>query len=255
MAPTHRQSVLVIGATGRTGLECIHHFANHQTKPAVHAFCRDADDLDDKDKTLCTSIVQGDAFSPNDLERALAETYADVVVLSIGHCETTSKSHSRTTSTQALAQVLKMPQYKRVRIVMASNTGARKFRIIVCGRLGILTSFHLRHVLADKPGREHAFNSLRNRTTVVRATSLTEKDANGKLAYFQDREKRLTIKTDCADLAAWIAEEVCGETKPVYGQINPVFGGLKPVYGAIEPFCSGIELVDGESKLVGCRAA
>jgi putative NADH-flavin reductase len=76
MPPAHQQAVLVIGATGRTGLECICHFANHQTNPAAHAFFRDADKLNDKDKALCTSIVQGDAFSPKDLERALSERHS-----------------------------------------------------------------------------------------------------------------------------------------------------------------------------------
>jgi hypothetical protein len=219
MIATHQQSILVIGATGRTGLECIHHFANHQPKPAVHAFCRDADDLDDKDKTLCTSIVQGDAFSPKDLERALAETSAEDVILSIGHCESVKKSYIRTASAQALTQVLKMPQFKRVRIVMVSNTGARKSRIIVCGGLGMLTSFRLRHVLADQMGQGHALDPLRNRTTVIRATPLTNDEAAGKLVCFQDREKTPTIKTDRADLAAWIVGEVCCGSKHVGSRV------------------------------------
>jgi putative NADH-flavin reductase len=249
MPPAHRQSVLVIGATGRTGLECIHHFANHQAKPAVHAFCRDADDLDNKDKTLCTSIVQGDAFSPKDLERALAETRAEVVVLSIGHCESVKKSYIRTASAQALTQVLKMPQFKRVRIIMVSNTGARKSRIIVCGGLGMLTSFRLRHVLANQTGQEHPLNSLRNLTTVVRATPLTGKDSTGKLVFTQDREKPPTVKVDRADLAAWIVKEVCGGIKPVCGEIKPLCAGLKPVCGGIEPICSGIEPLNRKKSL------
>jgi putative NADH-flavin reductase len=218
MNTTHQQSVLVIGATSRTGLECIQHFASHQTNPAVHAFCRDADKLDDKDNALCTSIVKGDAFSPKDLERALAETRAEVVVFSIGNGDSVNKSYVRTASAQALAQVLKIPQYKRVRIVVVSSTGAGKSRVIACGGLRMLVSFRLRHVLADHTGQENAFNSLRHRTTVVRATSLTENEATGKLVYFQDREKPPTIKTDRADLAAWIVEEVCGGTKPVGGR-------------------------------------
>jgi hypothetical protein len=47
----------------------------------VHAFCRDVDKLEDKDKAPCT---QGDAVSPKELERAFAETRAEVVALCIG---------------------------------------------------------------------------------------------------------------------------------------------------------------------------
>jgi putative NADH-flavin reductase len=224
MPTANQQSVLVIGATGRTGLECIRHFANHQTNPAVHAFCRDADKLDDKDKALCTSIVQGDAFNPKDLERALAETHAEVVVLSIGNGDSVKKSYIRTASAHALAQVLKMPHYKRVRTVVVSSAGAGNSRIIVGGGLGTLISLHLRHVLADHTGQENAFRSLRNRTTIVRATCLTENEATGKLVYFQDRDKSPTIKTDRSDLAQWIVEEVCGGTKPVGGRVVNVTG-------------------------------
>jgi putative NADH-flavin reductase len=224
MNTTHPQSVLVIGATGRTGLECIRHFANHQTNPAVHAFCRDADKLNDKDEALCTSIIKGDARSPKDLKRALAATNADVVVLSIGNGDSLKKTYIRTASAYAIVQVLKMPQHERVRIVVVSSTGAGKSRIIVGGGLGKLMSYRLRYILADHTGQEHAFCSLRNRTTVVRATFLTDNKATGKLAYFQDGERSPTIKTDRADLAAWIVEEVCGGINPVGGRVVNVTG-------------------------------
>jgi uncharacterized protein YbjT (DUF2867 family) len=224
MNTTQQQSVLIIGATGRTGLECIRHFASHQTNPAVHAFCRDVDKLDDKDKALCTSIVQGDALSPKDLKHALTQTRADVVVLSIGNGDSVKKSYNRTASAHAIVQVLKLPQYNDVRVIVVSSAGAGNSRIIVGGGLGKLISLHRRHVLADHTGQENAFRSLRNRTTIVRATSLTDERATGKLAYFQDREKSPTIKTDRADLAAWIVEEACGGAKPVGGRVVNVTG-------------------------------
>lgn len=219
MPAAHHQSILVIGATGRTGIECIRHFANHQTDPAVHAFCRDVDKLEDEDKALCSSVIQGDARSPIDLERALAETRAEFVILSIGNGDSVKKSNIRTASAEALAFVLKMPHYKRVRTVVVSSTGAGNSRIIIGGGLGKLISLHLRYVLADHTGQEHAFRSLRNRTTIVRATSLTNNEATGKLVYFQDREKSPTIKTDRTDLAIWIVGEVCDRGKHVGSRV------------------------------------
>jgi hypothetical protein len=254
MPAEHQQSVLIIGATGRTGLECIRHFASHQTNSAVHAFCLDANNLDDKDKDLCTSIVQGDAFSSKDLERALAETRAEIVVLSIEHCDSVNKSHSRTASAQVLAQVLQLPQNKRVRIVMVSSTGTIKSRVMVCGGLGMLVSFRLKHILADQTGQEHAFDSMRNRTTVIRATSITENEATGKLVYFQDREKPPIIKTDRADLAVWIVEEVCGEIKPFCVGTKSFCGGLKSFCSGTTPFCCGTKPLCGGTKPIVCRA-
>jgi NAD(P)-dependent dehydrogenase (short-subunit alcohol dehydrogenase family) len=232
MSAAHQQSVLVIGATGRTGLECIRLFANHQTNPAVHAFCRDVDHLNDKDNALdtsvvqgfCTSIVLGDSRSPEDLERALAETRADVVVLSIENDDSVKKGYCRTASAHAMVQVLEKPQFERVHIVVVSSVGAGNSRIIVGRGMGKLISLRLRHVLSDHTGQENAFNSLRNRTTVVRATYLTDDEATGKLAYFQDREKPPTSKTNRADLAAWIVDEVCSGTKLVGGRVVNVTG-------------------------------
>jgi NAD(P)-dependent dehydrogenase (short-subunit alcohol dehydrogenase family) len=226
MSSAHQQSILVIGAEGRTGLQCVRHFAKHQTKPAVHAFCRDARKLDDKDMALCKMIVQGDARRPIDLERALAETHADVVVLSIGYGDSAKKSYIRTASANAMVQVLKMPQFERIHTVVVSSVGAGNSRISpsIGVSLGKLISFHLRHVLADHTGQENAFYNLRNRTTIVRATDLTENEATGKLASFQDREKPPSSKTDRADLAAWIVDEVCGGTKPVGGRVVNITG-------------------------------
>jgi hypothetical protein len=198
----------------------------------VHAFCRDVQELKDKDKDLdtsvmqgfCTSIVQGDARSPKDLERALVETRADVVVLSIGNGDSVKKSYTRTASAHAMVEVLEKPQFEHVHTVVVSSVGAGNSRIIVGGGLGKMISLHLRHVLADHTGQENAFHSLRHRTTVVRATHLTDDEPTGKLVYFQDREKPPSSKTDRADLAAWIVDEVCSGTKLLGGRVVNVTG-------------------------------
>jgi putative NADH-flavin reductase len=218
------QSILIIGATGRTGLETLRHFAKHQSNPTIHAFCRDPTKLDTADKALCTSIFKGDARISAYLERTLAETRAEVVVVSVGNGDSGKKSDVRTASAKALVEVLKKPQYRRVYAVVVSSAGAGNSRIIVGGGLGKLISFHLRNVLADHTGQEAAFYSLRNRTTVVRATYLTDNKATGKLSYFEDRVKSPTIKTDRADLANWIVKEVCGGASPVRGRVVNVTG-------------------------------
>jgi hypothetical protein len=123
-----------------------------------------------------------------------------------------------------MVEVLKKPQFEHVHTVVVSSVGAGNSRIIVGGGLGKLISFHLRHVLADHTGQENAFHSLRNRTTIVRATSLTNNEATGKLVYFQDREKSPTIKTDRADLAIWIVGEVCDRAKHVGSRVVNVTG-------------------------------
>jgi len=223
MSNQQQQSILILGATGGTGLECIRQLAKHPSKPRIHAFCRSPSKLGN-DQDLCQSVIQGDARQVNDLQQALEQTAANVVIVSVGNGESVAKSDIRTASAEALATVLKLPQYKHVRTIVVSSTGAGTSRIIVGMGIGKLISFHLRHVLKDHTGQEAAFYPLRSRTTVVRATALTEDAPTGKLVQFGDTEKSPTIKTDRADLAAWIVQEVCGGTKPIGGRLVNVTG-------------------------------
>ena len=219
MSNQQKKSILVLGATGGTGLESIRQLAKHPSKPQIHAFCRNPSKLADTDQALCDSVIAGDARQSKDLQQALQQTAANVVIVSIGNGESVAKTDIRTASAEALATVLKLPDFKHVRTVVVSSTGAGTSRIVVGMGIGKLISFHLRHVLKDHTGQEAAFFSLRNRTTVVRATALTDDAPTGKLVYFGDMEKSPTIKTDRADLAAWIVEEICGGTKPVGGRV------------------------------------
>ena len=72
----------------------------------------------------------------------------------------------------------------------------------------------LYNILADHTGQEAEFQTkMRNRTTIVRATSLTDDKATGKLVEFGDTQKCPTSKTDRADLDAWIDQSICGDQK------------------------------------------
>jgi hypothetical protein len=203
------QSILVIGATGRTGLECVRQFAALSPNPFIHAFCRNKSKLSIADQNRCTSIIEGDARSADNLERALADSSATDVILSIGNGDSIKRTDIRTASGKALVQVLKLPAYKKVRTLVISSSGAGSSQIVVGMGIGKLISFHLRHILKDHTDQEAAFYSIRNRTTIVRASALTDNAATGKLVEHGDHEKALTIKTDRADLAVWIVNQIC----------------------------------------------
>lgn len=119
-------------------------------------------------------------------------------------------SHKEQTSNK---KYLKQPQFKHVRALVVSSIGAGSSSIIVGMGIGKLISHHLKHVLADHTGQEAAFSEIQNQTTVVRPTSLTEDQPTGKLAYFGEKAKGPSIKTDRADLAVWVAQEVCSSDK------------------------------------------
>lgn len=207
-------SVLIIGATGRTGIECVRQLASHTSKPKAHAFCRDSSKLSEQDKALCTSIVEGDARKESDLEHALRSANADVVIVCIGNGDSVSKTDIRTASAEALARVMLKAEFNHIHALVVSSTGAGSSKIIVGMGIGSLVSFHLRHVLKDHTGQEAAFRSVMKRTTIVRPTTLTDNEPTGKLVKFGDRVKAPTLNTDRKDVAAWVAQEVLGGTKP-----------------------------------------
>lgn len=208
-------SVLVIGATGLTGKACILKLSEQVPKPSIHAFCRDESKLDNKMRSLCTSVVQGNARKEQDIRRALKTTHADWIIVAIGNGEDVSKSDIRTASAHAIVNVLKGdPAFSNVRTMLVSSNGAGSSKIVVGMGIGMLISHHLRHVLADHTGQEAAFRAVKDRTLVIRPTALTTDAPTGKLVEFGDTVKAPSIKTDRADVAEWIADAIVTEKGP-----------------------------------------
>ena len=206
---TNKQtSILILGATGLTGLACIQKLSDHPSKPQIHAFCRSQSKLG-KHRDLCTSVVQGDARKPEDIRSALEQTNANWIVVAVGNGNDVSKSDIRTVSGQAIAKVLTQdPAFGRIRTVVVSSNGAGGSKIIVGLGIGSLISFHLRHVMKDHTGQEAAFKPIQSRTIIVRPTSLTTNAPTGKLVEFGDKEKGPSIHTDRSDLAEWISQAI-----------------------------------------------
>mmetsp|Transcript_3342 Transcript_3342/g.6987 ORF Transcript_3342/g.6987 Transcript_3342/m.6987 type:complete len:229 (-) Transcript_3342:115-801(-) len=222
MTASENKSVLIIGATGRTGLACLRHFAS-SNYGAVHAFSRDKSKYSQKDAALCTSIIEGNARSTTDLERALSSSAANLVIVSVGNGDDVSKSDIRTTNAQALVQVLQSkPEFRSIRVIAVSSTGAGNSQIKVGLGIGKLIEHHLRHVLADHTGQEEAFAAIQDQVTLVRPTSLTEDAPTDNLIEFGDKVKSPTIKTDRADLAKWVVREA--QTAEHQGTIVNVTG-------------------------------
>jgi hypothetical protein len=221
-----QKSILVLGATGRTGLECIRELSNHESNPLIHAFCRDASKLTTYDKALCASVIQGNAKCKRDIEMALTKSKADVVIVSLGNGDSVAKSDIRTVSAELLANAMRKAEFRHVRALIISSVGAGSSRIIVGFGIGKVISYHLKHVLSDHTGQELAFSThpeLRVRACIVRATALTDNKATGKLVTFEDREKSPSIETDRVDLADWVTKEIF-RNSPLGGKVVNVTG-------------------------------
>lgn len=205
------QSILLIGATGRSGHEILHQLLTNPAKPQVHVFCRDPSKLAPEYQKRCASIFKGDARSSDDITRALAASNADLVIVAVGNGDNVGKSDIRTANAQAVATAMQQPGMEHVKAVVLSSTGAGPTKIIVGMGIGKLIEHHLRHVLKDHDGQESAFldNGLADRVVLVRPTSLTDGKANGKIIEFGDTDKSPTIHIDRGDVAVYIAKETC----------------------------------------------
>lgn len=213
-------SVLIIGATGKSGLAMARKLAK-DSNVAVHAMARNPDKLATMSK-LFESIVEGNAHSSSDVENALNETKANWVVISVGNGESVSQSDVRTSNAIATTSVLQKTAFSQVRVIVLSSVGAGLSKIIVGFGIGSLLAFHLRHVLADHNGQEEAFGALgAKRRTIVRATNLTDDAPVGKLVTFGDTDRMPGSKTDRADRADWISDMIIGVKKiPQSGVVN-----------------------------------
>ncbi|KAL3939134.1 MAG: hypothetical protein SGARI_001483 [Bacillariaceae sp.] len=214
---TSPNSILIIGATGRTGSHIVKAISEKKSaawNPKVSAFCRDPSKLDQDTKELCSLTVKGDARKESDLEMALDRTLADLVVVTIGRGDNVGKTDIRTASAIALKNVLGQPQYKNVKVLVISSIGAAGFGI------GCMVEFHLRHILKDHTLQEATFQSskdLSRRTMIIRPTGLTEGESTGKVIMFGKHEKCPTMKTDRKDLAEWAVRQMMYEKSAQFG--------------------------------------
>jgi nucleoside-diphosphate-sugar epimerase len=211
------KSVLVIGASGRTGSQVVDQLCHHASKPNVYAFCRDLSKLNDTSKSHCKDVYCGDTRETYKIEQALAQSDADIMIVCLGNGDSTAQTDVRTASAKAIVSTLQKLQYHHVKALVVSSNGAGGSRIKVGpfdGKAGRILEHLFRHVLKDHDGQEALFRTaLQDRTVIVRPTSLTDNCPTGKIKQFGDLEKAPSIYTDRLDLAEWIVEEVCGEVR------------------------------------------
>ncbi len=221
----HPKSVLVIGATGRTGTHVMQQLFRHPAKPDAWGFCRNPSKLDNATKNLCSGLVQGDARVPADLERALRKSMADLVVVAVGKASASQEMNVRTSCAEALVEVLKRREYRHVHVVVVSSVGAGKSPIHAGMGRGMLMKMRFHRPMKDHGGQERTFlSNIKDRTMIIRPTLLTEDARTGRVFQVDGSQMRLpTRRTDRTDLAHWLVQEA------IYGRHAQAYFGAKPV--------------------------
>lgn len=194
----------------------------------MHAFVRNPEKLSDETKDKCASVVVGDATNSEDVLRALQETGATTVIVSIGAGDSTGKTDIREKTAQVVMDVVKPgSEYEHVKVVVMSSQGAGGSKIKAGFGIGMMISFHLRHVLADHNAQEAAFKTgmgdqASSRLLIVRPTSLSVNKAKGvdTVVVFGDEEKLPSVHIDRADVVAWVLTRLCADDGKFGGEFN-----------------------------------
>jgi hypothetical protein len=228
-----RPSILILGASSRTGLECIQQLSEHPSKPYIHAFNEeDMPDMDDEYFHMCHTVIEGSMRHAIDIEDALKITGANWVVLCNDRDvqQRRPKDHS-TVCAKNVVHVLEQPHFEFVRALVVSRIEAAppneiSKRLLLSVRCK-LRQRKSRPILQDLAEQEKRLHAIWDRVTVVRTTQLSDTSPNHssrKLLHFSDDELVQSVRAspNCSftsasiervDLASYIVDEIC--TRPI----------------------------------------
>lgn len=232
MSTPPSDSVLIIGASGRTGVRLIR-VAAEQTPPLrIHAFVRSADKLKDDDKEKCASIQIGNATNSDDIATALQSTGSRTAVIAIGSDKIMQPQSIRTDCATAFLTATTASALASTRVIVVSSLGAGGTKINMGLGKGQMLSWMLKHALADHSAQEAAFkagmtdeNGRRKHLLIVRPTGLTEDKSNGgHVQLFEGKQPSNMV--DRADVAKWIIGQVCNPTE--FGKDVNISAGKPP---------------------------
>lgn len=234
-----RPSILILGASSRTGLECIQQLSEHPSKPYIHAFNEeDMPEMDDEYFQMCHTVIEGSMRHAIDIEEALTITGANWVVLCNDRDvqQQRPKDHS-TICAKNVVHVLEHPYFKFVRALVISRIEAVpptevSKRLVMSVRCKF-RQMKLRPILQDLAEQEKQLHAIWDRITVVRTTRLSDTPPNHssrRLLEFSDDELVKSVKsspncsfastsTERVDLASYIVDEICARPVPTGNRV------------------------------------
>lgn len=225
-------TILVVGATGRSGQAIIRSAAASSHRPVVYGFARSPEKMAEEDRKMCKAMIRGDARSPDELAQAIEETDADFVIMCVGIPDSLKPSDIREATAIALVAALKQSdRMRRIRVAIISALGAGGSKIRLGFGIGSVIQFILRNGLRDHDMQEATLqssfsdeNGLENRLLIVRPTGFIDTAPQKHSVYIlKDRERCPTYSIHRDDMAEWLIERICGD--------QASFGGIVAITG------------------------
>ncbi|PXF45744.1 hypothetical protein BWQ96_04512 [Gracilariopsis chorda] len=207
-------SILVIGATGRTGQQLIKAANEHPDHPQVHAFARNPQSFPSEIAEKCTSVQKGDALVADQVYDALVATKATHIVIAIGVPNSTAPSTLRGDSAEAIIEAMKRYP-KPVKTVIISALGASDTKIQFGFGVGMVIYYILRHLLKDHDRQEASFldyyNDNEKGLLIVRPTGLVDGQEGSKVLLFDGQGRTPSLTVDRYDMAAWVVNQIAND--------------------------------------------
>lgn len=225
-------TILVVGATGRSGQAIIRAAAASSRRPVVYGFARSPEKMAEDDRKMCKAMIRGDARSPDELAQAIEETDADFVIMCVGIPDSLKPSDIREATAIALVAALKQSdRLRHVRVAIISALGAGGSKIRLGFGIGSVVQFILRNGLRDHDMQEatlqsafSAENGLDKRLLIVRPTGLIDSAPRKYGVYIlNDRQRSPTFSVHRDDMAEWLIERIVGDQES--------FGGIVAITG------------------------
>jgi len=198
-------NLLVFGATGGTGRECVQQALARQWR--VTAFVRDPARLDVAHARL--GIVQGDVRDANTLSLAFAAARFDACISALGVYHS-GPSVELSEGTRNVVAALE--RHDVMRLVLISTLGAAESRSQGSLFVKLYTRTLLRHVLADKARQEALVRASRLRYTILRPPQLVDAPAGHRPMVswqaMRPRDADLSWKISRADVATFALDAI-----------------------------------------------
>ncbi|PXF45745.1 hypothetical protein BWQ96_04513 [Gracilariopsis chorda] len=207
-------SILVLGASGRTGQQFINAAYDHPDHPQVHAFARNPQSLPSDIAEKCTSVQKGDALLTDQVYDALVATEATHIVVSIGVPNSAAQSTLRYDSAVAIIEAMR--RYKHtVKTIIVSALGAGGSKIQFGFGIGMFYYFILRHVMRDHDRQEDTFDKYyqenKKGLLILRPTLLVDGQDGAKVLLFDGQGHTPSKTVDRYDMAVWVVNQICGD--------------------------------------------
>lgn len=207
--------MLIIGATGRSGLAIIRELRSRDSGHEIHTLVRSADRLPDDVRSACI-VAEGSVLSPDTMKHAL-DPSPDMIVIAVGNSVLLRAQSIREDITKSVLDAMEATNCQ-AKVVVVSALGASGSLAQFSVPFRYVISFLLYHPLNDHTRQEAMIKDRLqpDQWLVLRPTQLSENEGTKKYTVTTDGHVR-TWRIPRADVAHFAVDQMEGIGETMFG--------------------------------------